>query len=302
MLTPLSILLLLTAAPGGRVLVDRIVAVVNDDVIVASELDRRAEAAAGSLTKKQVLEQLINEQLMAQQIKEANIDVTDEEIRRAIADILRTNNITEAELVAAIEARGMTMDRYKVDLKSQLIRLKLIDQKVRSRVVIPESEIRAEYERKTRDESKEELINIRHIFLRWGSGANAKTRAQVTADAAAAKKRIENGEPFAEVAKAISQGPTASSGGDLGEMNRQQMIPELAKGIEGLEKGQLSDPIETDTGVHVVLLEGKRYKASATFAQSRNKIYQELYQREVEAQMDVWLDELRKQAAVTIRL
>lgn len=283
-------------------LVDRIVAVVNDDVIVASELDRRAEAAAGSLTKKQVLEQLINEQLMAQQIKEANIDVTDEEIRRAIADILRTNNITEAELVAAIEARGMTMDRYKVDLKSQLIRLKLIDQKVRSRVVIPESEIRAEYERKTRDESKEELINIRHIFLRWGSGANAKTRAQVTADAAAAKKRIENGEPFAEVAKAISQGPTASSGGDLGEMNRQQMIPELAKGIEGLEKGQLSDPIETDTGVHVVLLEGKRYKASATFAQSRNKIYQELYQREVEAQMDVWLDELRKQAAVTIRL
>ena len=303
MLTPIALSLLLTSAPGQRELVDRIVAVVNDDVIIASELEASAtEFGASNLGKKEILEKLISEKLMTQQIQEAKIEVNDDDVDRAIKDILRTNRITEGELRAAVEARGLSMDKYRTDLKTQLIRLKLIDMKVRSRVVIPESEIKAEYERQTRNEKQEEFVRIRHIFLRWGDSPDPSERNRVLAAARAARQRVADGEAFDKVAKELSQGPTAASGGDLGEMSQQQMLPELAKGIEGLTEGQLTEPLETDSGVHVVLLEGRRKKAATAYAEVRNRIYQELYQKEVEAQMTVWLEELRKQAAVSIKL
>ncbi len=303
MLTSIAISLLLPSAPADRELVDRIVAIVNDDVIIASELDTSVTELGGSnADKREILEKLISERLMTQQIQEAKIEVTADDIDRAIKDILRTNRITEAELQAAVEARGLSMDKYRADLKTQLIRLKLIDMKVRSRVVIPETEIKAEYERQTRNEKKEELVRIRHIFLRWGDSPDPRERQRVLEAARAARKRVADGESFEKVAKELSQGPTAASGGDLGEMSQQQMLPELAKGIEGLTPGQLTAPLETDSGVHVVLLEDRRKKASTAYAEARNRIYQELYQKEVEAQMKVWLEELRKQAAVSIKL
>ena len=295
------LLLFALAAPGQREPVDRIVAVVNDDVVIESELEQTA-LQIPQATRAQVLEQLINERLMMQQIAEAKIEVTEDDIARSIQDILRTNRITEAELKAAIESRGMSMAQYKEDLKSQLIRLKLIQMKVHSRVVIPEAEIKAEYERRTRDDSKEVLVRIRHVFLRWGESPDPNERLRVLTAARAARQRVVGGEAFADVAKEVSQSPTAASGGDLGEMSQDGMLPALAKGIEGLKEGDVSEPIETDSGVHVVLLESRRRKAAVAYADARLQIYQELYQKEVEAQMKVWLEELRKQAAVTVLL
>ena len=287
-------------ASGQREPVDRIVAIVNDDVVLSSELDDAVDKFPGG--KKEVLEQLINEKLMLQQIADAKIEISDDDVARSIQDILRTNRITEAELKAAVEAQGMSMAQYKEQLKSQLIRLKLIDLKVRARVVIPESEIKSEYERRTRDESKDVLVRIRHIFLRWGESPDPNERLRVLSAARAARQRVVSGEPFADVAKELSQSPTAASGGDLGEMNQAGMLPALAAGIKDLEDGGISQPIETESGVHVVLLEQRRRKASVSYADARMGIYQELYQKEVEAQMGVWLDELRKQAAVTVLL
>ncbi len=305
MVSAILVCLALVSAPGERELLDRIVAVVNDDVIIASELDTANQqrlGLAGRASDRQVLEQLINEKLMMQQISEAQVDISEQELQGAIQDIIRNNRVTMAELEAAVRAQGMSMAEYREDLKTQLIRLKLINIKVRSRVVIPEAEIKSEYERRTRNEPKEELLTIQHIFLRWGESPNANERQRVLAAAEAARKRVLNGERFAKVAKEISEGPTASSGGDLGELTRQQMLPALAKGTEGLAAGELSQPIETPNGVHVVFVKSVREKAGKTFEQMRNLIYSQLYEREVEAQMKVWLEELRKQAAVTILL
>lgn len=305
MLTLLALSLALTAQPQPRQLVDRIVAVVNDDVILKSELDDAVEKMTAAFGNRkpdltQVLESLIAERLMLQQLAEAKIEVDDDQVSRAIQDILRQNKLTEAELQTAIESRGMSMNQYREDVRAQLVRLKLIDMKVRSRVVIPEAEIKAEFERRTRDDAREELVRIRHIFLRWGESPDPTERDRVLAAAQAAKQRVEAGEAFEAVAKEISQGPTASTGGDLGEMSVDGMLPELARGIKGLPPGEITDPIETGSGVHVVQVENRRQKSGQSYEQARTPIYNEMYQREVEAQMKVWLEELRDQAAVTV--
>src|SRR5205823_8851930 len=91
---------------------------------------------------KDVLDQLINEQLLSQQVAEAKISVSDEEVERAIKDIIKQNNINEDELRQAIEQRGLSMGQYREDLKRQLVRLKIVDLKVRSRVIVPDAEVK----------------------------------------------------------------------------------------------------------------------------------------------------------------
>ena len=308
--TVLASLLVLAAGPDGRQLVDRIIAVVNDDVITLSDL---AAAAAPLLTpdatdarKKSVreatLENLIADKLLAQQVREAKIDVSPQDVDKAIDDIVRQNKISRAELTRAVEARGMMMAEYRSDLRSQIMRLKLVDLKVRSRVVIPEADIKEEYERRNSQAERPELISLRHLFFRWGESPDPKERARVLEQARVARARVVNGEDFAEVAKAVSEGPTASSGGDLGEINKSGLLPELARAAVDLQIDELSAPIETSNGVHVIRIEGRRKEAAPRYESQRTGIYQKLYQGEVERQMKVWIDELKAQSAIDRRL
>jgi peptidyl-prolyl cis-trans isomerase SurA len=308
--TALVICFVLATVPGERKLVDRIVAVVNDEIITLSELDAatkpymepNADAQKQDATYKNVLEQLISEKLLSQQINEAKITADDEEVERAIKDILRQNNITEDELRQAVEARGMAMNQYREDLKQQLIRLKIIDLKVRSRVQISDAEVKAEFDRLNANEPREELVSLRHIFFRWGESPDPAERARVLKAARDARDRVTKGEDFAEVAKAVSQGPTAASGGDLGEVSKKGLLPELSQVVERAGVGEISEPIETKNGVHVVRVDARRLKDATPFAEARNPIYQRLYTQEVDRQMKVWVEELRADAAVDVRL
>lgn len=304
------IALLLVTAPGERELVDRIAAMVNDDVITLSEVETAAKPFADGndtperkkLLHKDILEQLINERLLTQQIAEAKIEVTDDEVDRAMKDILRQNKISQEQLEEAIRSRGMSMGQYLEDLKSQLIRLKLVDMKVRSRVVIPESDIKTEFETRTRGDVKEEMLTIRHIFFRWGDNPPADEKARVLTQANAARDRVAGGQDFAEVAKEVSEGPTAAQGGSLGELSRKGLLPELDRALVSVKAGEMTPPVQTSNGVHVVLLEARRFKDPVAYSELRDRIYQELYQQRVEEQMKVWLDELRGTSAVAIRL
>lgn len=310
MFAPLVASLILSATPGQRVLVDRIVAVVNDEIVTLSELEASSRPfmqEGDSEERKQalykdILDQLIAERLLGQQIKDAGISVTEDEVDRAIKDILRQNKIAEEDLREAVESRGMSMGQYREDLKTQLIRLKVVDLKVRSRVVIPEADLKAEYDRKVRDSKKEELVHIRHIYFRWGESPDPGEKVRVLGTAEAARQRVLAGESFAQVAEEVSQGPTAAQGGDLGEMGAKSLLPELARGIQGVKVGEISKPIETQGGVHVVVVESRRFKEPVSFAELRDQIYQDLYTKEVERQMKIWLDELRAQSAIVVRL
>lgn len=304
-------LVLAAGAPSGqRQLVDKIAAIVNEDIITLSDVERAAKPflAQNDTEEKRkalfhdVLDQLISEQLISQQVTEAKIAVNDEEVERAIKDIVRQNNITEDELRQAVETRGMSMGQYREDLKRQLVRLKIVDLKVRARAVVPDSDVKAEYDRSVSQEKREEILSLRHLFFRWGESPDPAERARVLAAARAGRERLLKGEDFATVAKEISQGPTASTGGDLGEVSKKGLLPELAKAIQTLEPGQISEPIETTNGIHVVRIEARRVKEAQPFAEARAQIYQKLYQQEVERQMKLWVDELRANSTISVRL
>jgi peptidyl-prolyl cis-trans isomerase SurA len=309
-LAQLGLLILSQSGGGERSLVDRIVAVVNEEVITLSELETAEKpfmainptADKKKKLRRDMLDQLISERLLSEQVKEAKLKVTQEEVERAIDDIVRQNSISREQLQQAVEARGMSMSQYRHDLEKQLVRLKLVDLKVRAKVVVPESDIRAEYDKMKANAPKEELISIRHVFFRWGESPDPAEKTRVMESAKKARKRVAGGEDFAKVAKEISQGPTASTGGELGQMSVKSLLPELARGLKDLKDGEISAPIETANGVHVVRVEGREQKPPKTYAEVKTQIYQGLYQKEVERQMKLWVTELRGQAAIDVRL
>ena len=311
MLETLSLSLLLLAAPsGGRELVDRIVAVVNEDVITLQELNRTAatylQGSTDEARVKQVnmstLDNLIADKLLSQQVKEAKISVTPDDVDKAIDDIVRQNRMTREQLREAVEARDMDMAQSRSDLETQIVRLKLIDLKVRSRVVVPESDIKAEYGKRTSSEEREELLTLRHLFFRWGESPDPEERKRVRERSAAARARLLAGEDFEALAKEISEGPTAAAGGELGEISRSGLLPELARAVSELKVMEISDLIDTTNGVHIVRLDSIRKTEPPAYSELRPEIYQRLYQGEVERQMKEWIDNLRAQAAIDIRL
>ena len=305
-------LFLLGSPPAdGRVLLDEIVASVNDDIIIRSELetavgpflDQNPTPDRRKRLYRDILSQLVNEKLMAQQIDDAKINVSEPELKAAIGDILRQNKLTEDQLLEALKARGMTMSDYEEDVRNQLIRLKLVDMKVRSRVVVPEADIRAEYALRTQNDEPETKVELAHILLRFDEGASEEAKAEVVERAKAIRSRVvDDNEDFGALAKELSQGPTASKGGSLGELETGSLLPELARAVKPLEPGDISPPVLTPNGVHIVRLGSRRAEPTRSFESMRDEIYQELFQRRVDEQMTAWLAELERSSAVDIRL
>ncbi|MEL6188052.1 MAG: peptidylprolyl isomerase, partial [Myxococcota bacterium] len=262
MISPALFLLPLALAADGkeRVLIDKIVAVVNGEIITLSQLEAAATPFARpdvdpAALRADIIEQLVNEKLMEQQVKESKIGITDAELKAAIQDILRQNNLTEDQLMEALAARNMGFKEYQEDVKSQLIRLKLVDMKVRAKVVIPEDDLQAEYEIRTRDERAIRKVSLSHIFLRFPADAAPDQQAEITARAETLVARIKAGEDFAAVAKEASDGPTASSGGEMGEFEEDTLFPEFAKALKSMTDGEVSGPVSTPSGVHILRLD-----------------------------------------------
>lgn len=300
------------ATPGGeRVLLDRIVATVNEDIITLSELKRSAgpflaqneTPAQRKRLYEDVLGQLINEKLFAQQVKEARITVTENEVTASIEDILQRNGLTREQLLEALEARGRDLEDYRAELKQQLVQLKLLDIKVRSRIFIPETDVRAEYELLTRDEPAKVKVELSDIFLRFDEGTTADERAGVVETAQAARARIVSGAAtFEEIAKEVSQGPTASKGGRLGDLEVRTLYAPFANAIADLEPGQVSEVFRTSDGVHIVKLERRWEEKARSYEEMKDRIREQLLRERTDEQTKIWLDEVKRSSAVDIRL
>jgi len=301
-------LTIISAEP--RQLIDRVAAVVNDEVITLQELKNASASSVPDgipetekkTLRKQVLDALIREKLIEQQVTEAKISVSSVDVDRAIEDITRQNNITREALEKAVTSRGMTWQKYRSDLEQQIVRLKLIDLKVRSRVSITDAEIRAAYDEENRATKRAKLITLRHLFFRWGDSPDPNEKARISALAIKSRQRVLSGEAFEAVAKEVSDGPTATQGGSLGEIESTSLLPELAQVAKTLKIKQLSEPISTQNGIHVIQIQGVKEQAPPEFETRRNTLYQRLYQSEVERQMALWIDELKKNSVVDIRL
>src|SRR5215475_13596327 len=276
-----SAALLSVAISSRGELVERVAAVVNKDIIALSELERRAApelAAAASerdasrrATKRnevlhEMLDVMIGEKLMDSAAKESNVEVTEQDVDTAIEDVKKSHNLDQQRLEEAVRSEGMTMAKYREVVHGQVARLKLIEQ-----------DIRSEYDKYVKLQQDDPEVHIRHIVLQLDANASpqqveaARQKAQAIAEEAR-----RPGVDFATLAKQKSEGASAPEGGDIGFFKHGVMLPEYERVAFKLKPGEVSDPVRTDKGWHVIKVEEIRDASVKSYEQMKDVLREQL--------------------------
>lgn len=297
------------ASTARAEVVDRIAAVVNGHIILLSEVEDAAgpslpppDARGGDRFKREALlkratDDLIADELVQEVAKDQGLEPAPSEIDGAIENVKRENRIDSKGLEAALAQQGMTMPEYRKLLAKQLTRMKVAEVKVRPRVNVTDDDVRRRYAEMTRELQATEERHVRDIFVP-SSGDPSVAREKVEE----ARRRVQAGEAFEAVARETG-GPLADTGGDLGWVGKDAILPALAGPAFALQKGELSDVIEAAGGYHLLYVEGVRSVGAArSFAEAREDIRGQLFSERMAKATEEWLAELRRTADVDVRL
>lgn len=297
------------AAAPARTL-DRVAAVVDDAPILLSEVDERAEmirerapADRRAHLREDALEDLVADRLFAKQVKDLNLEVDDAEVQAAIDDVVQQNGFSGPDqLEAAVKAQGLTMAEYRANLKNQLSQMKLLNRKVRANVKVTDEDVKRRYAELVAADRGEEEVHARHVLIRVAPEAAADDveRAREKADAIATRARA--GEDFTRLAKESSEGASGEEGGDLGWFRRGEMTRELEDAAFHLKAGEVSAPVRTRFGWHVVQVIERRAVAPKPLEELAPELKERLYREEMDRQTQRYLDELKKAAVIEYKV
>jgi parvulin-like peptidyl-prolyl isomerase len=258
--------------------------------------------------QSRVIDDLLRKRLITQEIERRRITIpqTDIDDRTEIEfeRILRQNNLTEEQAQEILKRQGRTLESFKKELR-QAVELHLQTERLRDLVVGPieptDQELSAYLEEHREDYDTPEEVHARHILIRVPEGASEAEIAQAKKQLEDIKKELENGADFAELAKRYSQDPgSAPNGGDLGFFRRGQMVKEFEDAAFSLEPGQVSDPVRTQFGFHLIKVEEKKPVQHPELAQIRERVLKDYIEAERDRRFEEFYAELKAHAKISI--
>ncbi len=258
------------AEPADILEVDRIVAVVNSDVITMHDLQARINQAILMLRsrnatpppredlERQTLERMIRERVQIQYAEENQLRVDDRMLEAALGRIAESNNMDINQFRAAIERDGMRWPTFREDIRKEILLSRLRDREVENRVVVTEGEIDNFIAHPERQPDEKEEYNLSHILLRAPEGATPEQLLRLKARADAAAEQIAKGEDFAKVAASYSDAQDGASGGSLGWRALDRLPTLFAEKVPSYKVGQVSEILRSAAGFHIFKVVGKR--------------------------------------------
>ncbi|MFN3395522.1 MAG: peptidylprolyl isomerase [Thermodesulfovibrionales bacterium] len=288
-------------------LLDRVVAVVDKEVITWSELYRAMEFESGmdfrnvnEADKKRFfkdneakfLETLIDRRLQLQAAKKLDISVSSEEVNEAIEGIKKKYNLSDKDFNESLKAEGMNIDEYRKRLAEQITLSKVVNQQVRSKIIVSEEEIN-DYISKNKGSS----YRIRQILIKK---TKDRDRDSMMAKAQEALSRIRAGEEFSAVAFSLSEDPSAKTGGELGMINKELLSREFLDVLSRMNVGDVSEPFWTDKGLHIIKLDEKI--EAKTQDEMKEMARKKLFENKFNEAYRGWIRSLRERAFIEIRL
>ena len=276
----------LTPALAGKprervILADRIVAVVNDEIVTLRELEERIRIVTGQLRRQnvplppddvlqtQVLERVIVDRAQVQFARENAIRIDDVQLDRAVARIAEENRMSAVQFRDVLEKDGIPFNRFREDIRTEILINRLRQSEVDGRVVISEGEIDNFLAQNKPSDTAQEL-NLGHILVRVPENASPEQIEARRKRAQEALAQIKGGADFAQVSVSFSEAPEALTGGALG-FRAQEKLPQLfVDAIAGLPKGGVSEPVKSANGFHILkLIEQRGAGAAPVVKQTR---------------------------------
>lgn len=311
-----AVFALLSVSVGAGVargdIVERVVAVVNTDAIFLSDLRRRAapflprameastdEERAGRVRQlyTEVLNLLIDESLIAQAATHAQIHVTTGDVENAISNVQRQSQLSGTAFWQAVAQQGFTEAQYREDVRRQLVRLRLLNQRTRGRVNITEADVRQMYDTQVRIARSHATFVAADILFSLPAHPTATQVAAARHDAETIRATLTDADSFDEAM-------TQNNGIELGELQQGQLDSALEQALLALEEGGISTPIQNAAGFHILLLRERSAGAAQIppFDNVREQIQRRMMEEAMGRQESIYLQELRRDAVITRQL
>ena len=251
-------------------ILDKVVAIVDEDVVLESEVQRRLATIYAQIQKsgtqpppqeivvQQVLERLISERLQLNMGYSAGIRITDAELNEAMARIASSNQLTMEQYAEQVHASGSTLANVREEIRNEMILMRVQQGQVMRRIRISSQELDNFLNSEEGRFMTSPDVNVGHILLPVPSGKNNDEVNAILQRAQGLLDEANNGTDFRQLAIANSADQTALQGGDLGWRKMAQLPGVFIEAVEGLEIGQISEPIRSDAGYHLIKLYGRK--------------------------------------------
>lgn len=293
---------------------NRVVAIVNNQVITLHELNKTIKELTGHApedlqarnegqfldARRQILNRLIDEKIAEEKIKELRISVGDRQIDATIERIKQDNGMTQEDLLARLQSDGITYEKYRERIKSQIERAQLIEYEVKSKIIVSEADIARYYEQNQTHFGTGDRVRLAGIFLMRKKPDDPNEMDELKKKGAEILAGLRNGEDFTTLARRFSEGPGADEGGDLGSFKWDQLDPEARAFLEGVSEGGYTDLIVRKNGVQIIKLVEKEEGKKKTLDEARQAIYEILYRQEVDQRYTEWIKGLRESSYTKI--
>lgn len=296
------VMIVSASAVKAEDVVDKIVAVVNGDIITLFDVDQRLQPTIARMKAQQrgavspeivdnlrgqMLDRLINNALLHQEAERFNISISDVELENQILSVRSQAGVTEDQFIAQLATQGLTLDDYREELRNNILRQRLISVMVKRKVVVTDEEIQKFYQANKDRYSRDKRVGLSLIVL------------PESEDAGKLLQRLELGlETFADAARRLSVGPGADNGGDIGELSWDDLAPEWRAAVEGLSVGEVSEPFTLQGSVALLRLNGMESGETLPLEEVEQEIYQELSAPLLEERYKEYMAKLKAKSVI----
>jgi peptidyl-prolyl cis-trans isomerase SurA len=310
------ITVLFCIVPGlldAAVLLDRVVALVNKEVITWSDLYKLMEYEATDQVKtlneeermkifkeseSAFLEKLIDMRLQLQEARGLGLEVTPEEVRETIESVKKKYSLTDNALRESLKKEGLTFEEYEKRLSEQIIISKLVNQQVRKKIIVSEEEVKKYMDANKENLSDGEAFKIKQILFKGPK--NDADKEVIEEKASLIVQRLKAGEDFSVLAEEYSEDPSGRLGGNLGFIKKSYLTEEFVNKLNAMNVGDVSIPFWTEKGLHIIKLDEKI--PAQNIDEVRENVRKQLTEDKVLETYKSWIKDLRTKAYIVIRL
>ena len=295
------------------VVLDKIVAVVNDQIVTKSDMEQfKNKLKRGSLVDegllrlndpqkilkddKALLNHLIDERLLDSEVKRKGLEVTIERVEQEIRSIAKKNGLTRNQLREAVVSRGNSFAQYQDFIKTSLERQALIEKEVQSKIRISDEDVVSYLSSQKSFSGQIFEYQLSQILI-----LNRKSKDAAQKRAMAALTRIQGGESFEKVADEVNEDPGHSKGGAIGTFKADELQKELETAVRPLGPGEISGLVVTANGFHILKVNKKRMVADSRFEETKSRIIGQLQAEAFQKQFRSWLDQRRDDSFISIK-
>jgi peptidyl-prolyl cis-trans isomerase SurA len=285
------VLALLTVRPADAEVVNRIVALVDGDPITAHEVRRYGEERrARNVSAEALLEAVITDKILAKEIAARKIAARPEDIDRYVNETMARNKLTEEQFKVALKEQGITLEQYRARIKAEMEKSQLVGQELRTDPpVVSDEDVRRYYDEHKAQFGMKSGVTVRDIFFAFRPEMTQRDVVALIERAKAVKQMADAGQSFEALARKYSEGPGADRGGLLGSFRKGEMAPQLEQAAFALDPGEVSPPIVSPNGVHVLKVDAVQADGHVGFDEVKDEIRQGLVNQALDERFRDWI-------------